>query len=154
MAPDMISSSHCRPRAMDLSRRALRSALIGRTCPRETEAGKRSSRAFLNGGLHQGISNGVALVSTADAENVPSQSRLLGSDGGGLSQTANWFLWISMRETDDAMSRSTRFFATANSGDRCVLSAMMTAASMSAAGTRVIAPGGGVASPRRYGCDT
>ena len=27
-------------------------------------------------------------------------------------------------------------------------------ASMSAAGTRVIAPGGGVAIPRRYGCDT
>src|SRR5262249_52464497 len=144
----MISSSHCRPRAMDLSRLALRSTLIARTCPRETEAGKRSSRAFLNGGLHQGISNGVAF---------PSQSTLLGSDGEGLSQTANWFLWISMRETDEAIrSRSTKFFTAADPGAerRCVLSVVTTVASMSAAGTRVIAPGGGVASPRRYGCAT
>ena len=45
-----IPFSHCRPRAMDLSRVALRSALTGRTWCRETEAGYRISRAFLNGG--------------------------------------------------------------------------------------------------------
>jgi hypothetical protein len=31
---------------------------------------------------------------------------------------------------------------------------LVVVASMSGAGTRVIAPGGGVAIPRRYGCDT
>ena len=37
---------------------------------------------------------------------------------------------------------------------RLALSALINAASMSAAGMRAIAPGGGVAIPRRYGCDT
>src|SRR5262245_57751736 len=45
---------------MDLSRLALRSALIGRTAMRGTDAGNRISRARRMGGLHQGIDSGVA----------------------------------------------------------------------------------------------
>ena len=143
---------------MDLSRLARRSALSGRTWCRETEAGSRISRAFLNGGLHQGISSGVAFVSPVDPE-VPSLARstLAASDGEGLSQTANWSLRISMRETDkcDHVMVEKIFCSCRPRGEcRLALSALINAASMSAAGTRVIAPGGGVAIPRRYGWDT
>src|SRR5262249_4710703 len=144
----MISSNHCRPRAMDLSKLILRSALIGRTCCRENEGGRRSSRAFLNGGLHQGISGGVTLVLAVDRASVPSQARwpLGASDDGALRQPEILFLPFSRRERGKARgSRPTIFFPAAARGaeGRCVLSAARPAASISAAGTGVIAPGGG-----------
>src|SRR5262249_8014664 len=78
---------------MDLSRLALRSALIGRTAIRGTDAGNRISRARRMGGLHQGIDSGVALIST-------SAGSTLATGCEDLHQTINSFLWISMRETE------------------------------------------------------
>src|SRR5262245_4315248 len=131
---------------MDLSRLALRSALIGRTAVRGTDAGKRISRARRNGGLHQRINSGVALVSTQAG------SRLAVSGSDTLSQTANSFLWISMRETKEAIILcSATFSVPAGPGTECrwAFSADATALSISAAGTRTMAPGGGVVMPRK-----
>src|SRR6516225_6524601 len=129
---------------MDLSRLALRSALSGRTAIRGTDAGNRISRARRMGGLHQGIDSGVALISTQAGSKLA-----IGCED--LHQSTNSFLWISMRETKEAIIFcSATFSASARpgAGCRCALSADTTAVSISAAGTRVTPPGDGVVSPR------
>src|SRR5215475_16073872 len=134
---------------MDLSRLALRSALIVRTAMRGTNAGDRISRARRMGGLHQGIDSGVALISTSAGSKLA-----IGCED--LHQTTNSFLWISMRETKEAIIVcSATLSASARPGSecRCALSADTTAVSISAAGTRAMTPGGGVVTPRRHGCD-
>src|SRR5262245_37940651 len=135
---------------MDLSRLALRSALIGRTAMRGPDAGNRISRARRMGGLHQGIDRGVALISTQ----VGSTSAIGCED---LHQSTNSFLWISMRETQEAIIFcSATCSASAGPGEecRCALSADTTAVSISAAGTRAMPPGAGAVIPRKHGCDT
>src|SRR5215468_4188889 len=117
---------------MDLSRLALRSALIGRTAIPGTDAGNRISRARRKGGLHQGIDSGVALISAQAGSTLA-----IGCED--LHQTTNSFLWISMRETQEAIIFcSATFSASARHGAvcRCALSADTTAVSISAAGTR------------------
>src|SRR5262249_31896644 len=135
---------------MDLSRLALRSALIGRTAIRGPDAGNRIWRARRKGGLHQGIDSGVALISAQ----VGSTSAI-GCEG--LHQSTNSFLWTSMRETKEAIifcSATCSASAGPDADCRCALSADTTAVSISAAGTRAMTPAGGVVIPRKYGCDT
>src|SRR5262249_56802338 len=129
---------------MDLSRLALRSALIGRTAIRGTDAGNRISRARRMGGLHQGIDSGVALISTQAGSKLA-----VGCEG--LHQTTNSFLWISMRETKEAIifcSATCSASARPGAECRCALSADTTAVSISAEGRRAMTPGGGVVTPR------
>src|SRR5262245_55944318 len=134
---------------MDLSRQALRSALIGRTAIRGTDAGNRISRARRIGGLHQGIDSGVALISTQAGSKLA-----VGCED--LHQSTSSFWWISMRETKEAIIFcSATFSASAGAGAecRCALSADTTAVSVSAAGTRAT-PAGEVVITRKHGCDT
>src|SRR5262245_46393827 len=135
---------------MDLSRRALRSALIGRTAMRGTDAGNRISRARRMGGLHHGIDSGVALISTPAGPTLA-----IGCED--LHQSTNSFLWISMRETKEAIIVCSATFSASAGPDaecRCALSADTTAVSTSAAGTRAMPPGAGAVIPRKHGCDT
>src|SRR6266478_5777936 len=53
--PEMISSSHRRPRAIALIRRARRSMRVGRTSFRGMPSGMRICRDLLDGGFCQGI---------------------------------------------------------------------------------------------------
>ena len=53
--PETISSSHLRPRAIALTRRARRSMRVGRTSFRRTPSGMRICRDFLDGDFCQGI---------------------------------------------------------------------------------------------------
>src|SRR5262249_38442428 len=134
---------------MDLSRLALRSALIGRTAIRGTDAGNRISRARRKGGLHQGIDSGVALISTQAGSRLA-----IGCED--LHQTTSSFLWISMRETKEAIivcSATCSASARPDPECRCALSADTTAVSISAAETRRSAPGPVLVIPRKHGCD-
>src|SRR5262249_423407 len=95
------------------------------------------------------IDSGVALISTQ----VGSTSAIGCED---LHQTTSSFLWISMRETKEAIIFcSVTFSASASPGAecRCALSADTTAVSISAAGTRAMTSGD-VVIPRKHGCDT
>src|SRR5215475_13406264 len=102
------------------------------------------------GGLHQGIDRGVALISTQAGS-----TSAIGCED--LHQSTSSFLWISMRETKEAIIVcSATFSASAGPGAecRCALSADTTAVSISAAGTRAMTPAGDVVIPRKHGCDT
>ena len=58
--PETTSSSHRRPRAMALTRRARRSNCSGRTSPRDALCGSRIWRDFLDGGFCSPWQNGYA----------------------------------------------------------------------------------------------
>jgi len=58
--PETISSSHLRPWAIALTRRARRSIRVGRTSFRGTPSGMRICRDFLDGGFCQGIDSMAA----------------------------------------------------------------------------------------------
>ncbi len=138
---------------MDLISAARRSALIGRTSCRETDGGNRISRNFFDGGLHQGIRSNEPFSSLLDA--TGSTSRLWSRSAapsafGGLSRTANWFLRTSMRTTlAVTISRCIRFGSVVGlvRSPRCAARALITAASISKAGTREMEPAGASAPP-------
>src|SRR5262245_35080195 len=94
-APEMISSSQARPRAMDLISAVRRSAFIGRARDLAAEAGSRISLNLLAGGFVQGI-NSVAFASIGAGK-----AALLSAPSapGWISQTAKLLLRTSMRAT-------------------------------------------------------
>ena len=97
-SPEMISSSHARPRAIDLTSAARRSNLIGRTRCRSITAGNRTCLNLLGGGLVHGISREGARSTAASS----SASGYCCFSSGVFSQSANVLVRTSiLRKHDD-----------------------------------------------------
>ena len=143
--PETTSSSHRRPRAMALTRRARRSNCSGRTLLRDALCGSRISRDLLEGGFCQGIVSGRS-SGQSDA-----------SSAWDLSLMISLSLCTTIPVTSCARaSRSPK--RTAQDGDpsclvaRCFFMDFRTVSSTSVAGTRETDPADAVlASPCRTG---
>src|SRR6202171_4463733 len=147
--PETPSSSHRRPRAMALTRRARRSNCSGRTSRRGALCGSRIWRDLLDGGFCQGIES-----DTSSGE--PDASSAL-SD---LSRTVSMSLCTIIPATS-CVTAPQLFSGTTLVADLSCLAAryffrnFTTTSSMSAAGTRETDPANAVlASPCRHCVDT
>jgi hypothetical protein len=146
--PETTSSSHRRPRAIALTRRARRSNCSGRTSLRAALCGSRIWRDLLEGGFCQGI------VSDPSGESDAS------SAWSDLNRTINLSLCTTIPATSCARSsrspkRSALVVDLSCLAARCSFRHFTTVSSMSAAGTRGTDPADAVlASPCRTGVDT
>jgi hypothetical protein len=146
--PEITSSSHRRPLAMALTKRARRSNCSGRASLRVLPCGSRIRRALLDGGFCQGIvSNGPSTRS--DASLVSSSlSRTTSLPVCTTTLATNWVRAARSRSCTALDVEPSSWVA------RCASRHFMMASSISAAGTREIDPAGAVlASPCRTGVD-
>jgi hypothetical protein len=147
--PETTSSSHRRPRAMALTKRARRSNCSGRTSFRNPLCGSRIRRDLLDGGFCQGI---VSDRSTGESDASPAPS--------DLSCTIRLSLYTTILATNCATAqRSSKRRALVAElswlAARYSFRPFRIASSMSAAGTRETEPARAVlASPCRKGVDT
>src|ERR1700676_102903 len=147
--PETTSSSHRRPRAIALTRRARRSNCSGRTSLRDALCGSRIWRDLLEGGFCQGIES--------DRSSGESDGSSAFSD---LSRTTSLSSYTTIPATSCATAprspESTLLVVDLSClAARCFFRSFTTTASMSAAGTRATDPADAVfASPCRKGVDT